>query len=278
MSINCGELQGKGGKRMRKIITFGTLKGGTGKSTTVFSTAGILAERGYRVLIVDVDPQANITSNLGIDETLEGYIGIKELFEDERINPEKAIIKGPIRELPTLDIIGASMGLTSTEMRIISYPGREYLLKKYFRKYNSTFNRYDYIIFDTNPSMSIINQNSFVVSDAIVIVSDIGINSLKGLELFVALWEDIVDRLDIDNNIKGLLINKYNSKSSISREFVEYCHEEDDIRRLLFHSFIPADERISECELSRKPVNLIYKNNEICDKYNSFVDELISRV
>ena len=126
--------------------------------------------------------------------------------------------------------------------------------------------------------MSIINQNSFVVSDAIVIVSDIGINSLKGLELFVALWEDIVDRLDIENNIKGLLINKYNPKSSISREFVEYCQEEEDIRKLLFNSYIPADERISECELSRKPINIIFKNCEICDRYNAFVDELISRV
>lgn len=263
---------------MRKIITFGTLKGGTGKSTTVFSTSGILAERGYRVLIVDVDPQANITSNLGIDETMEGYIGIKELFEDERIHPERAIIRGPIRELPNLDIIGASMALTSTDMRIVSFPGREYLLKKYFRKYSSVFNQYDYIIFDTNPSMSIINQNSFVVSDAIVIVSDIGINSLKGLELFVALWEDIVDRLDIENNIRGLLINKYNPRSSISWEFVEYCQEEEDIKKLLFNSFIPADERISECELSRKPINIIFKNTEICDRYNSFVDELISRV
>ncbi|NLZ48111.1 MAG: ParA family protein, partial [Clostridiales bacterium] len=122
------------------------------------------------------------------------------------------------------------------------------------------------------------NQNSFVVSDAIIIVSDIGINSLKGLELFIALWEDIVDRLNIENNIKGLLINKYNPKSSISKEFVEYCQEEEEIRKLLFNSYIPLDEKISECELSRKPVNILFKNYDIYNKYNAFVDELISRV
>jgi len=261
-----------------KVITFGTLKGGTGKSTTVFATAGILSERGKKVLIIDIDPQANITSNLGIDETADGYLGIKEIFENERQSPEKVVIKAPVPELPTLDIIGSSMGLTSTEMRVISNTGREFLLRSYFRRNKEFFNNYDYIIFDTNPSMSIINQNSFVVSGAIVIVTDIGINSLKGLELFVALWEDIQYRLDLKNNIKGILINKFNDNSYISKEFIEYCEEEEDIKSLLFKNYIPANEKISECELERKPINLIDKQCNVYKKYNAFVDELINRV
>ena len=263
---------------MGKIITFGTLKGGTGKSTTVFSTAGILAERNYKVLIIDVDPQANITSDLGVDEINEGYLSIKEIFEDVDISPELAVIKAPIQALPTLDIIPSSITLTSTEMKIISFSGREFILKKYLKKNKEYFDKYDYIIFDTNPSMSIVNQNSFIVSDAVVIVSDIGINSLKGFELFVALWEDILSRLDIDNNIKGLLINKFDKRSSLSKEFIEYCEEEEETKRLLFKSKIPTNEMISECELGKKPINLMDKESEVFMAFNSFVDELIDRI
>ena len=263
---------------MGKIITFATLKGGTGKSTSVFSTAGILAERNYKVLVVDVDPQANITSDLGVDETVESRVGIKEILEDGKISPESAIIKAPIKELPTLDLIASSMALTSTEIMIITYVGREFLLKKYFRKNKEFFDQYDYIIFDTNPSMSIVNQNSLVVSDAVVIVSDIGINALKGFELFVAIWEDIQDRLDLESNVKGLLINKYEKESSFSKEFIEYCNDEEDTKKLLFKSMIPLNVIMPECELIKKPINLVDKNTEAYKQFNNFVDELISRI
>lgn len=263
---------------MGKVITFGTLKGGTGKSTSVFSTAGILAERGYRVLIIDVDPQANITSNLGIDETLDGYVGVKELFEDEKLDVNRAIIKAPIKELPTLDIIGSTIALTSTEMRIISFAGREFLLKKYIKRNREVFDKYDYILVDTNPSMSIINQNSFVVSNGIVLVSDIGVNSLRGLEVFIALWEDILDRLDMENNIKGILVNKYNDRSTMSQEFIEYCKEDEDIKKLMFNTCIPSSIRLPECELERLPINLIDKRSISYIAFNAFVDELISRL
>lgn len=263
---------------MGKIITFGTLKGGTGKSTSAFSTAGILAERNYKVLVVDVDPQANVTSDLGVDEPSISRIGIKEILEDGSIPPEKVVIKAPVKELPNLDVIISSMDLTSTEIKIITYVGREFLLKKYFRKNKEFFDQYDYIIFDTNPSMSIVNQNSLVVSDAIVIVTDIGINGLKGFELFVALWENILDILELENNIKGLLVNKYDKESSFSQEFIEYCNEEEETQKLLFKSLIPLDSILPECELFKKPINLVDKNSEVYKQFNNFVDELINRM
>ncbi|HEY5563121.1 MAG TPA: AAA family ATPase [Clostridiaceae bacterium] len=263
---------------MSKIITFGTLKGGTGKTTAVFSSSGILSERGYKVLVIDADPQGNVTSNLGVDETKQGYLCIKDILEKDYLIPEDVVIKAPLIELPNLDLIGSSMTLTSTEMNIISLTGREYLLRKYIKKHNKFFNQYDFILIDTNPSMSIINQNSFIASDKIIIVSDLGVNSLKGIELFIALWEDILLRLDMKNNICGILINKVIKHSHISNEFMEYCKEEEDINKLLFKTCISDSEILPICELDNKPINISYKGTEVYGEFSAFVDELLERV
>ncbi|MDP4145768.1 MAG: ParA family protein [Bacillota bacterium] len=263
---------------MSKIITFATLKGGTGKSTTAFSTAGILAERGYKVLVIDVDPQANITSNFSIDETIEGYKGIREVFDNERTPVVEVVTKSPIPELPTLDVIGATIGLTATEMKIISLGGREFILKRYFKSNKEFFDQYDFIIFDTNPSLSIINQNTYVISDGIVLVSDIGMNALKGLEMFTALWEDISQRLVIDDNLKGVIVNKFDKRNSIAREFVQYCEEDKELQKLVFKNYVPLSLRFTECELSRKPINLIDKESKAYKAVNGFIDELLARL
>lgn len=261
-----------------KIITFGTLKGGTGKTITTFSTASILAERGSKVLIIDVDPQANITSNVGIDETVEGFIGVQEIFEDPKFDVNKAIIKSPVKELPTLDIIPSSVFLTSTEMRIVSLAGREFLLKNYIKKNSEIFEQYDYIIIDTNPSMSIVNQNAFVISDGIVLLNDIGMNSLKGAELFIALWGDIQDRLDMKNNIIGFIVNKYDTRTKLSKEFLEHCIQNEELSNILFETVIPLNVKLAESELENKPINIYDKTSKGYEAYNALVDEIIKRL
>lgn len=263
---------------MGKVVTFGTLKGGTGKSTTAFTTAGILADRGYNTLVIDVDPQANLTSNFGIDETKAGYKGVKHIFEDENIHPDEVIVKAPLKRLATLDVIGSNISLTSTEMKIISFNSREFILKHYLCKYKEVFSKYDYIIIDTNPSMSILNQNAFIISDGIILVTDVGINGIKGLELFIALWEDIIEKFNRVSNIKGILINKFNNRGNLSKEFVEYCQQDEDIRRLLFRSSISMDEKIVESELSGVPINLYDNTSNVFNEFNLFVDELMDRL
>lgn len=266
-----------------KVITYATLKGGTGKTMTTFSTAGILAERKNKVLIFDADPQANITSNLGIDETQEGFIGIQEIFENPKFDVNKLIIRSPIEELPTLDIIPSSVFLTATETKIISLAGREFLLRNYIRKNADIFEKYDYIMFDTNPNMGIVNQNVFLVSDAIILITIPGKNGLKGAELFEALWGDIIDRLGMKNNIKGLLINMLDQRLKLQKEFIEYCLDEEDIdeediRKILFKAIIPKNAKLAETEIEVRPINMYDKLSSGYTAYNKFVDELLERL
>jgi cellulose biosynthesis protein BcsQ len=82
----------------------------------------------------------------------------------------------------------------------------------------------------------------------------------------------------LDNNIKGILVNKFNYSSSISKEFIEYCQEEEDVGQLLFKNHIPLDEKVLEAELERKPINIYDRESRVFEEYNSFVDELITRL
>lgn len=259
-------------------ITFATLKGGTGKTTSAFTTAGILAEKGHKVLLVDADPQANLTSNLGIDETVDGFKSIVDLLENDKSDVSEIMVRSYIRELPTLDIIPSCIGLTSTEMRIISLAGREFLLKNHIKRQSSVFNDYDFIIFDTNPSMSIINQNVFVISDAIILTSEIGKNSFKGAQLFIALWEEILERMDMPNNIKGFLVTQFDNRNKLSKDYYEFCQEDEEIKKIIFKNKIPVNVKIPEAEVENKPVNIYSKESASSEAYKNFVDELLKRL
>lgn len=169
-----------------KVITIGTLKGGTGKTTTTFNLAGCLAEDS-KVLLIDCDPQANLSQDCGVDITDQSADSIKSVF-DSYLSPEKTIVKNLIPELPNLDVLPSNIWLMETEMQLVNRAGREFILSNYINDNKIFFEQYDYILCDTNPSMSIINQNAFYLADDIVLVSDVSKNGLTGIELFDYLW------------------------------------------------------------------------------------------
>lgn len=259
------------------IITFATLKGGVGKTMVAFNIAGILAEEGKKILVVDVDPQGNISNNFGLDRTKLENTTINNVFEAKNDSIHSIIIKGKIEGLPTLDIISSSIFLFQTEINMMSLAGRELILKNYFEDNKDILNEYDYIIFDTNPSMSVINQNVFVISDSIILVSDVSMNSIEGAELFIALWEDTRKRIRKDDNIKGLLINNFDKRLKISTDFIEYCSTNDELKELIFKTLINRNVKLKESELEASPINIYDKKSK---GYESFLDaknEMIER-
>ena len=254
-----------------KIITIATLKGGTGKTTTIFNLAGILSET-YKILLIDTDPQCNLSSDTGVDVTKQGLKNIKNVFDGDAIFQE-LVFKKPVASLPHLDIIPSSIQLTTSEFNIMGMAGREQILNNFIIDNQSCFNEYDYIFIDTNPSMSIINQNAFLVADSIILISDVSLNGIQGAELFIALWENARKNLRKADNIKALIINNYDRRIKLSGELLEYCREHEGVRGLLLDTIIPAAVKLKESEIEHKPVDVpilieIFKNiiNELNER------------
>jgi chromosome partitioning protein len=197
--------------------------------------------------------------------------------EADQPQPEKLVVRSPHKMLPSLDLIAGSIFLHRAELKLSTISGREQVLRNYMDDHKSFFEVYDYILIDTNPSMSIVNQNAFLVSDSILLVSDVSMNSLEGAQLFIALWEESRRRLRIENNIRGFIVNDFDARNKLSADFLEYlstAEELEDIRALLMDTIIPRTVRITESELAAMPISLYDIRSKGCVAITGLIDEL----
>jgi chromosome partitioning protein len=244
-----------------KIIAFGTLKGGTGKTSTLFNLGGLLAER-HRVLLIDADPQFNLTTNAGISLTGKALPTLKDVFEGS-VAASDVICKQPIRQLPNLDIIPSSIQLTATEINIVNLAGREQILNNFILDNHATLQEYDYILIDTNPNLGMINQNVFYAADKIVLVSDVSMNSITGAEFFMALWETVRRQLRKEENVAALLLNNSDNRMKLPRDLIAYVQTNDVLRPLLIDTVIPSSLQVKNTELDHLPINLLQGSNTL---------------
>ena len=261
-----------------KIITFATLKGGSGKTMNAFNIGGVLAE-SHKVLLIDIDPQCNLSSNCGINTGDPNIKNVKDIFDnlsEKQPTPEKIIFKSPINDLPNLDIIPSSIMLFETETNIVSVEGRENFLRYYILEDNKEYleSHYDYILIDTNPSMSIININAFFIADSIVLTSDVSTNSISGAELFCALWANKRKRLRKDNNVAALILCNRDKRANLGDELIEYSSNADFSKDLVLKTVIPSTVKMKNTEVEHQPVNLLYPKDEIKTAYDNIISEL----
>jgi len=258
-----------------KIITIGTCKGGTGKSMTTFNLAGMLA-KDHKVLLIDIDPQCNLSMNLGVDVTQQGIKTTADIFTGNA-KAQNIIYKNPLEYLPNLDLIPSSILLTATELNIVNIAGREQIMSNFILDNQAVLSEYDYILFDQNATMSIINQNAFLVSDSIVLVTDVSKNGVLGADLFIALWEDIRNRLRKADNVKAFIINNYDKRIGLAPELLEYCQEHEETKHLLLNTIIPYNARIKETELECTPINKKRRAAMPQKVYSQVISELRER-
>ena len=259
------------------IVADGTLKGGTGKTSVLYNIAGILAE-DHKVLLCDVDPQSNLSDNAGVDTADQDQMTIRDVFNDPvHTKPEDVVVKAPMPELPNLDIIPSHIRLTETEHRLVSAAARENILKRWIKKHEDYFRRYDYLLLDTNPSMGIINQNAFAAADAIILVSDVSRKALQGAELFTYLWGEVREAMQIEDNVKALVMNNYTKTTRLAKDLREYYSVHDEFGELLCDTVIPARVDIKNTELKFLPINLSAPKTDGCEAFRKLVEELKER-
>ena len=260
-----------------KIITFATLKGGTGKTTNLFNVAGILAEK-KRVLLIDMDPQCNLTSDCGIDVSDETIPTVRMILENvyqREVPPEDIIIKAPIKELPKLDLIPSSIAMFHTEENLITRPAREFILINYIEDNRDYLEKnYDYIMLDTNPSMSTTNINAFYASDSIVLSSDVSANGIRGAELFGDIWEMKRTPLRKEDNVKALIICNVDKRTNLAKSLEEYARKEQFSKDIVLKTTVPTSAFVKRTELFHKPSNVLYPRVKSTEVFREILKEL----
>jgi len=266
-----------------KVVSFGTLKGGVGKTTLCFNVAGVLSEQDAKVLIIDSDLQGNLTNNMGLDRTQQNLLTLAEVYNIDAppaLPPYALISICPNPKIPRVDMIPGSIFLHRAEMRIVGEPQRELILKKYIETHREFFEQYDYILIDTNPSMGLINQNAFAASDVILLVSDVSMNAIEGAQLFMALWDEIRSPLGVPFNVRGFIVNDYDVRNRLSGDFIEYIRTDpdvDDVRAIMMKTILPRTVKITEAELAALPIHLYDRHSKGATALVELVGELKQR-
>ena len=260
-----------------KVIAFGTLKGGTGKTTVAYNIGGILAEE-HKVLFIDVDPQCNLSDNAGVDTAIQDGATIRNVFDaPNKTTASDVITSEPMWQLPNLDIIASHIRLTATELQLVSAPAREKILKKWIAKNKDVLGKYDYIIMDTNPSMGVVNQNAFMAADSIILVSDVSKKAIQGAQLFTYLWGEICESMDVEDNTKALILNNCDKRIGLTADIKEYYRDDEDFGKILMDNTIPSRVDIKSTETKYLPINLAAPNSDACEAFRTVVSELKER-
>ena len=232
---------------MTKIYAVVNQKGGVGKTTSVINLCAYLGSSGRRTLLVDIDPQANATSGLGVDKTAVSLTIYDLLLEEAKL--EDTVISRPEFKL---DLLPSSPALSGAEVELVQAIGREYRLQKGLEGANG---RYDYVLIDCPPSLSLLTINALTAArDGVLIPVQCEYLALEGLSQLTQTVELVRKYLNPDLAIRGLIMTMYDSRTNLSRQVVE------EVRGFfpgkVFRTIVPRNVRLSEAPSYGQPINI----------------------
>lgn len=193
---------------MSKVISISNHKGGVGKTTSAINIGAGLNRLGKKILLIDLDPQANLTQSLGLINQERNIYGA--LRGEYKLQPIE-ILKG-------LDVIPSTLDLSGAEVELSSEPGREYILKELIQPLRAS---YDFIIIDSPPSLGLLTINSFTASDEVLIPLQAQYLALQGLAKLVEVVDKIKGRLNKGLKVGGVFITQYDNRKVLNRDVVE---------------------------------------------------------
>lgn len=250
---------------MGKIISICNQKGGTGKTTTAVNLSAALALEGKSVLLVDLDPQGNATSGIGINKnTIE-----KSVYDVllNKIHPTEAIQKTLIDKL---HIIPCNINLTGAEIELVGALSRETRLKKAL---NSIKADYDYIFIDSPPSLGLLTLNAFVSSDSILIPIQCEFYALEGVSQLLNTINLIREGLNSNLEVEGVLLTMADFRTNLTMEVISEI--KNYFKDKVYKTVIPRNIKLSEAPSFGKPIMLYDKTSIGSKRYEEFAKEFI---
>ena len=252
---------------MAKIFSLCNQKGGVGKTTTAVNLTTGLALSGKKILLIDIDPQGNATSGLGLNKN-EIKAGMYELISGE-IPISEVVLNTCVTNL---FLIPSNSNLAGAEVELINYDSREYILRTVLEKVKD---QYDFILIDCPPSLGLLTINALVACDGMIIPLQCEYYALEGLGQLLQTYQLIHEKLNLDLEVSGVILTMADFRTNLTQQVIEDVR--NHFQNKVFKTVVPRSVKISEAPSFGKPIALYDPHSRGAKCYDEIVKEFLTR-
>ena len=252
---------------MGRTIVIANQKGGVGKTTTAINLSASLAESGKKVLLIDMDPQGNSTSGLGIEKDEKEYT-IYELLLGE-CSIEDCLSESICKDLI---VVPSNINLAAVEIELIGTDGKEFILRD---SVSSIKDKYDFILIDCPPSLNVLTINAMCTADTVLVPIQCEYYALEGLSQLMHTIELVKERVNPDLEIEGVVFTMYDARTNLSLEVVE--NVKGNLNQNIYKTIIPRNVRLAEAPSYGMPITKYDTKSTGAESYRMLAEEVIHR-
>lgn len=251
---------------MERIIAIANQKGGVGKTTTAINLSAALAELGKRVLVIDMDPQGNTTSGLGIDKDEQDNSIYELLIGESKIGDciVPCVVDG-------LKVIPSNVDLSGAEIELIGVAEKEYILKKAVEQVRD---HYDFVVIDCPPALSMLTINAMTTANSVLVPIQCEYYALEGLSQLIYTINLVKDRLNPDLFIEGVVFTMYDSRTNLSMQVVE--NVKNNLNQNIYKTIIPRNVRLAEAPSHGLPITMYDNRSAGAESYRNLAKEVVA--
>lgn len=251
---------------MGRVIAIANQKGGVGKTTTAINLSACLAEAGQKVLVIDLDPQGNTTSGLGVEknqvdrtvyEMMLGEIDLAECRIEDLFDH--------------LDLLPSNVNLSGAEIELIGIDRKEYILKE---QVSEVKEEYDFILIDCPPSLNMLTVNALTAADSVLVPIQCEFYALEGLSQLIHTINLVKKRLNPSLDMEGVVFTMYDARTNLSLQVVE--NVKGNLRQNVYKTIIPRNVRLAEAPSHGLPINLYDSKSTGAESYRLLAEEVIA--
>ena len=254
---------------MAEVITIANRKGGVGKTTTTLNLAYSLKELGKKVLVIDLDPQANLTRCFDVENT-ENIKNIGHLLITE-MEEESYLVEDYTKSYDEIDIIPSSIYLSAVETQMRVETGSERIL---FEIVNQIKEYYEYVLIDTSPSLNILTINALCASDSVLITADTQLFAIVGISELLKTIQKIKKRVNASLKIKGILLTMCDNRTNLSKLLTQQVEEMYQGKIEVFQTKIPKTVKVGEAIYSGQSIKKYVKGSSVDIAYDNLAKEI----